>query len=130
VRQQSLAVTRQRWAIDEAAHYIQQAKFAGGRNLALPVSFPFVTLFRGWQVNCVRAGLFTAGSMATYELCKAEMNKHILEESPVTHITAGTGHETHFGKKIQCQSSSCLTALHRLWQAYRKFSLSHVTILV
>ena len=34
----------------------------------------FLSLYSGWQVNCLRAGLFTGGSMMSYELVKSELN--------------------------------------------------------
>jgi len=89
VRQQSRAMLacRPPSGMEEARKVIMEA---AQRQRRLPI--PHLVLWNGWQVNCLRSALFTSGSMATYELCKATLTKQHWtggREGPVVHIISG-----------------------------------------
>ena len=50
---------------------------------------PYLSLWSGWQVNCLRAGLFTAGSITAYEATKSDLIERWGGESPAVHAMAG-----------------------------------------
>jgi len=81
VRQQSEACNRTTTLGGELNNVLSNAKRTGAKR-------PVLALWNGWQVNCLRAGLFTAGSMTSYKLVKHKLNRHY-PESSTTHLAAG-----------------------------------------
>lgn len=59
----------------------------GARRRGLRV--PHLALWSGWQVNCVRAGMFTAGSITAYEAAKTALRARGFDEGTPMHVAAG-----------------------------------------
>ena len=84
VRQQSQAMDCQpTTGVEQYRRVISHAARRGSSN-----ALPHLVLWSGWQVNCLRAGLFTSGSIVTYELCKGQLRKQ-WDEGPAVHIVSG-----------------------------------------
>jgi hypothetical protein len=92
VRQQSRAMleTKPATGVQEARRVITRAaQNQSGSRLRVPQ----LVLWSGWQINCLRAALFTSGSMATYELSKSALKQQLWltggHEGPVVHVLSG-----------------------------------------
>lgn len=59
----------------------------GARRRGLRV--PHLALWSGWQVNCLRAGMFTAGSITAYEATKSALKANGVAEGTAMHVVAG-----------------------------------------
>ncbi|GMH94191.1 hypothetical protein TrVE_jg1254 [Triparma verrucosa] len=85
VRQQSTALSAMRTAPSVASEIL---KSAGAKQQYR--SLPFLALYKGYEINCVRAGLFTAGSFVSYEMTKAYLLKaRGGKEDAYSHTLAG-----------------------------------------